>query len=411
MDPEWSHDRTLRSALSEKNLQEFEKQTGIRVKHLPAPETSLQQLEVVRELVRNPGSNPDVYAIDQIWSGALAEDLLDLRPYFTSEISALDSELVAGYTVNSKLVAVPYHTNIGVLIYRTDLLKKYRYHGPPQTWAELEKMAFRIQQGERAMGDKNFWGFVWSGAADEGLTCLALEWQVSDGGGRIIEDDHRVSVNNRHAILAWQRAAHWIGWISPPSVTSYEDWDTINHLENSGEAAFRRGWYSDYFLANEVKSKMTDKTGITSLPAGTAARVGTLGGVGLGVSRTSKHQSEAVSLVRFLLHKELESEELRVTTKTPPASELYQLPMVLKAYSRSLLAGQPPGGGSVNRPSSVTGANYEKVSRAYAEAVHSVLTGEESAATAAAALQRKLMQITGFPRGEPQPINADGSLK
>jgi trehalose/maltose transport system substrate-binding protein len=76
-------------------------------------------------------------------------------------------------------------------------------------------MAARIQAGERAKGKKQFWGFVWQGAADEGLTCDALEWQASDGGGRIIEEDQTISVNNPLAIRAWQRAAHWVGSISP----------------------------------------------------------------------------------------------------------------------------------------------------------------------------------------------------
>ena len=74
------------------------------------------------------------------------------------------------------------------------LLTKYGYRLPPQTWSELEKMAFRIQEGERAAGDQNFWGLVWPGAADECLTCLALEWQASEGGGRIIESNRTISV-------------------------------------------------------------------------------------------------------------------------------------------------------------------------------------------------------------------------
>ena len=73
--------------------------------------------------------------------------------------------------------------NVGVLYYRSDLLHRYGYNTPPRTWDELERMAVRIQAGERARGEKDFWGFVWPGAAAEGLTCNALEWQMDAGAG------------------------------------------------------------------------------------------------------------------------------------------------------------------------------------------------------------------------------------
>src|SRR5260370_8373250 len=106
-------------------------------------------------------------------------------------------------------------------------------------------MAERIQAGERAKGKKDFWGYVWQGAATEALTCNALEWQFAEGGGRIIENDKTISVNNPAAIRAWQRARHWIGWISPPSVVAYSELDSMN-VWDSGGAAFRRTWQSRY---------------------------------------------------------------------------------------------------------------------------------------------------------------------
>jgi trehalose/maltose transport system substrate-binding protein len=402
MDPEWSHDQSRRSVLSEANLREFEEQTGVKVTHLPAPETSQQQLAAMRDLLRKEGTI-DVYGVDVVWSGLLDDGLLDLKPFFGSELSTDDPDVVAGYTVKGKVVAVPYHTNVSVLMYRTDLLKKYGFHAPPQTWAELEKMALRIQQGQRAAGDKNFWGFVWPGAAGEGLTCVALEWQMSEGGGRIIEANQNISVNNKQAAYAWQRAAHWIGWISPSSAASYQEWDAINTFENSGEAAFRRAWTSDYFLTNEVETPVYGKTGVTSVPGGTMPGVGTLGGFGLGVARSSKHPSEAVALLRFLLHKESELEKSRAAAQLPVTTEYYRLPTILKAYSQSMPVGQPKGSGIVARPSTLTGPNYEKVSLAYADAVHSVLTGKKSASAAATALENELVQITGFARGDPEP--------
>src|SRR6202030_4035848 len=99
--------------------------------------------------------------------GILREDLLDLKPYFAAELSSENPDLVATYVVKGKLVAVPYHTNVGVLFYRAAVLQEYEYWAPPRGWDQLEKMAARIQQGQRHKGQKYLWGFVWPGADGE----------------------------------------------------------------------------------------------------------------------------------------------------------------------------------------------------------------------------------------------------
>src|SRR4030095_11483778 len=90
-------------------------------------------------------------------------------------------------------------------------------------------------------GNRDFWGYVWQGADAESLTCNALEWQVTDGGGRIIEKDRTSSVNNPAAIRAWQRAKRWVGWISPPGVVAYRENDSMSAFD-SGTAGFKRLW-------------------------------------------------------------------------------------------------------------------------------------------------------------------------
>ena len=196
-------------------MQQFTEETGIRVSFIPGPESSWQRVLLWRELLETGAPGPDVYDMDVISPGTLAEYFLDLKPYFSNEISAQFPATAAAYTVDHKLVAMSYRADIGLLYYRTDLLRQYGYREPPRTWDDLEIMAARIQAGERAKGKKEFWGFVWQGAADEGLTCNALEWQAAEGGGRIIEEDQTISVNNPRVIRAWQRAAHWVGSISP----------------------------------------------------------------------------------------------------------------------------------------------------------------------------------------------------
>jgi trehalose/maltose transport system substrate-binding protein len=399
VDPEWSHDARERSLLTDAALQEFTNQTGIRVKHLPAPESAPAQLALVRDLLQKQTPLPDVYGIDVIWPAMLSQYLVDLNPYFSSQVSSEDPEVLRNYTVQGKLVAVPYHANSGVLFYRTDLLAKYGYKEPPKTWDELERMALRIQNGERAKGEKDFWGFVWPGAPSESLTCIALEWQFDDGGGRIIEPDETISVNNPHAIRAWKRAAHWVGWISPPSVLSYQEWDASNAFLNSNRAAFARGWASAYFLHHPLRSPFQSRIGETSLPEGTSAKVGTIGGFGLGISRSSGHIRESIQLIQFLLHREAKIDAEQSRSTFPQYPELYELPAILKVN----ISSEVPGDGAtpVARPSTVTGTKYEQVAGAYIQAVHSVLSGEAKASDAAANLEKTLVAITGFTTGPP----------
>ena len=80
IDPKWSNDRSPRSLLSDQNLQEFERPTGISVKDLPAPETSMRQLALMKETFQNKGLTIDVCGIDEVWSGLLEDDLVDLKP-------------------------------------------------------------------------------------------------------------------------------------------------------------------------------------------------------------------------------------------------------------------------------------------------------------------------------------------
>jgi trehalose/maltose transport system substrate-binding protein len=226
LDVEWEASEKLPGLAQD--LQDFARETGIQVKRLPAPDSSLSQLALWRELLQKGASAPDVYGIDVIWSGMLNEYLMDLKPYSVADLSSQAPVVVASYTVGDKLVAIPRHAYVGVLLYRTDLLRRYGYRAPPKTWDELETMAKRIQAGERAKGEKKFWGYVWQGGVDEDLTCSGLEWQVSDGGGRIIEDDKTISINNPQTIRAWERAARWVGTISPPGVVAYAKWDAEN---------------------------------------------------------------------------------------------------------------------------------------------------------------------------------------
>jgi len=386
--------------------QEFTQRTGIQIREMTAPDNTFDQLDLWRKLLKGDTSGIDLLGIDLIWSATLESDLADLAPYSAAEISSVEPQLLPDYTVNEKLVAIPDQVNVGALEYRSDLLRKYGYDHPPRTWDELERMAKRIQEGERAKGKKDFWGYVWQGVAAEALTCNALEWQVAEGGGRIIESDRTISVNNPAVIHAWQRAKDWIGSISPPGVFAYRELDSLN-VFSSGGAAFDRVWLGTTITRSGQSRQVywrnlnpIVETGFTSMPAGPRGSAGTLGGSGLAVSQHSDHRKEAIEFVRFLVRAQIQSNENRKTAP-PGRSEIYNLPLVLDVRGDS----QKPTQHRIDfvrRPSIEAGVRYEQVSAAYAAAVHSVLIGQKSAPEAAAELEKQLVQITGFRTGPPK---------
>jgi trehalose/maltose transport system substrate-binding protein len=385
-------------------LQEFTRETGIRVNDLPTPEDTASKFNLAMDLLRRGAPSPDLYGVDTIWTGAMADYLVDLQPYFVSELSSEDPEIVESYKIGGKIVAMPNQPlGIQVLVYRTDLLAKYGYKTPPRTWDELEKMAVQIQSGERASGKKDFWGFVWAGAIAtdaEQLTMEGLEWQVADGGGHIIEPDGRISVNNADVIHSWERAAHWVGWISPPSVVSYTATDAENKFWVSGEAAFLLSHAIVYEIFAEDKP-FRDQAGVTSVPAGKSARVATIGGYALGISRFSAHRDESLKFIRFLLRKHAEFNSTYAKNRDRKV-EYFEVPPVMKdIYPWWYKPGESGGSEIVVRPSAVAGARYEEVSEAYTRAFHSVLTRQSDAPAAAAALEKRLAQIMAGNKAQP----------
>src|SRR5262249_47378369 len=152
-------------------LDEFTRTTGIQTGLIPTSGSSGEQLVQALRLLKQRASTPDIYVIDVVWPGTLGPYLLDLAPYADQDARSHQEELLRNDTVQGRLVSLPLYLNVGMLYFRADLLKKYGYRSPPATWRELESMAARIQKGERLAGNRDFWGYVWQGAAYEGLTC------------------------------------------------------------------------------------------------------------------------------------------------------------------------------------------------------------------------------------------------
>src|SRR5690606_3132311 len=113
------------------------------------------------------------------------------------------------------------------------------------------------------------WGFVFQGKAYEGLTCNALEWIDSFGGGAIVDAGGQITVDNPRAVQALALAGSWVGDISPTGVMNYDE-EAARGVFQTGGAVFMRNWPYAWALAQGDDSLVRGKVGVMPLPSGGA---------------------------------------------------------------------------------------------------------------------------------------------
>ena len=365
---------------------------GHQVQVVQTPASATDRLALFQQLLVAGSSDVDVFQVDVIWPGILGRYFVDLRKYIDAPtVDAHFKTQVENNTVGGELKALPWFADVGLLYYRKDLLDKYGL-AVPATWDALAAAARTIADGERKAGDAAMVGLVFQGKAYEGLTCNALEWVDSFGGGRLVDDAGKITLNNPHAVEALRAAAGWIGTIAPQGVLSYAEEDARGVFQ-SGHAVFMRNWPYAWALANAADSPVKGKVGVAALPAGGAAGkpTGTLGGSGLAVSRFSKHPAEAADLVRYLASPAEQARRAIVGSFNPTIPSVYDDPAVVKAqpFLSQIL---PAMKSAVARPSRIAGDRYNQVSSIFWNAAHDALAGrtqpDASLAAAAASLNR-----------------------
>ena len=370
----------------------WEEATGHTVTLVAMPASTSDQFAQYRLWLAAGTTDIDLYQTDVIWAPQLADHFVDLTEPAKDLIPQHFPTVIQSQTVDGKLVALPLYTDAPAMYYRKDLLEKYG-KAVPATWTELTTTAQEIQDGERAAGQNDLWGYVWQGNAYEGLTCNALEWVKSHGGGQIVEPDGTISINNENAVKALEQAAAWVGKISPPGVLAYQE-EEARGVWQTGNAVFMRNWPYAYNLSNGDDSAVKGKFDVAPLPSGGDGSAATLGGWNVAVSKYSTKQDAAVSLALFLAGAEGQKRDVLLNGHLPTVVALYddaeiaeKIPLVprWKAVFEQ----------AVPRPSAAAKGKYNEVSAKFWSAVHQTLAGEGTAAENLEMLELDLEDIKG----------------
>lgn len=350
--------------LAKKLFKEWTKKTGVDVEVIALPHASSECFAIYKQLISSGQCDIDVVAMDIAWISAFFDDLEILSSY--NEIS---SDIIDDYfdiikttvTYKNKLIALSMYTDVGVLFYRKDLLEKYNCP-VPKTFEDIYDIGIKIQNAERADGNRYIYGYTFSGKAAEGLMCVANE--VITAYGSEFCKKNEISFKEQKLQQAVEFLVKCARDACPIGIANHNEEDSRGIFQ-IGSAVFMRNWPYAAVACNAPNLK--GKVGITRLP------IGTLGGWNLAIPKLSTNKKEAVSLLKFMTNKE--AQELRAIEGhyAPAYRSLYNNPNVLEANPMFNLIAESLEHASC-RPSSYFGSQYQKASALFVSFMNTAIS-------------------------------------
>jgi trehalose/maltose transport system substrate-binding protein len=296
--------------------------------------------------------------------------------------------VVEAVTVGRRVVAAPLFSDVGLLYYRTDLFEKHGIDAPPATWDELEAIARRIQEAERAEGNADFYGYGFAGKAGESLTCEALEWLASHGATSGFLEDGAPVFSSEASLAALQRATAWPGTIAPPN--SFDlDIREIHAMFERGELAMMRNWTWSRVPLELPESPVAGRVMIARMPGGPGGQFATLGGWNVAVSRYSKHPDEAIAFARWFTSAPVLARRFEDGGFPPPRSDAW--PLVRPGPHLEVL--EVSIRHAVLRPSRIARERYNEVSSVIFTQLNAMLRGEQEPDAAARNIDNQLRDL------------------
>ncbi|KAI8852924.1 hypothetical protein BC829DRAFT_33403 [Chytridium lagenaria] len=340
---------------------------------------------LLTSLLRYNSSEYDIYQIDVIWPGDFGEKFLDLAPYIPESLKAIhNSGIYNANNIQGKQVAVPLYADYGILYYRTDLLQKYNFSGPPETWDEMEKMMEKIVPAEKKT-NPSFFGYVGQLNAYEGLTCNFVEWIASNDGGYVVDQYNlSVTVNNPNAIDIVRRMQSWLSPVkgySPLSSLVYDE-SLSERMWLAGNALFHRYWASGDYGSKYSPTFPKDAQGqstfnVARLPGkhrNISAAI--LGGFQLAANKFTRDVNATVKSIQAMMTPEFQIQRMNTSRVMPTISSLYKDPLFceIKPECKILETLQVAA-----RPSAAMSPNYLAASQDVYINVNKILRGDITA--------------------------------
>lgn len=381
--------RTDREAIFRDVLSEYIENDQVTLRALPG--TSGEQLNFYTTRFAAEASTPDTVHMDVTWPATFASAgwALPLDDYVDQSLQDeyLDSYISAN-TVDGTLYALPGDADALMFWYRTDLLEKYDYDGPPETWSELIEMAQTIKEGE---DNPNLRGITFQGANIEGLLANFLEFLWGNGGS-ILDENGNVVIDNEAGVEALQMMIDLskVHNVASDAVVQTAT-DDSRVIFQDGRAIFMLNWTYVWGRLNSDESAVQGNVGVSTPPAfeGHDPNV-CLGGFQFAVNANSEAPELAVDVIKQLSSFEGQKQAALVRGDMPTMKSVYEDEEVIEANPwfeqvRPILAT------GKSRPKSPT---YGEVSSAIRNELSAALGGQKTAEEALSDAAEELEDLT-----------------
>ncbi|MCX7918079.1 MAG: extracellular solute-binding protein [bacterium] len=204
----------------------------------------------------------DLYRLPQFAEQGLIHPL---DRFFTPSVRELYLDVALQQCMYKGVIyAIPQYVNVGILVYRKDLLEKYHCQ-PPKTWKELVATAQLILENE---ADPTLYGFGFQGSQFENLSCNFLEFLWCNGGD-VFDVSGKVIINSEAAIeaLTFMTDLIYKYKLAPPD-TPYLAESQTERLFLNRHLIYLRSWPRILSQANWTSSQVQNKVGFVPLPVG-----------------------------------------------------------------------------------------------------------------------------------------------
>ncbi|HZB29779.1 MAG TPA: extracellular solute-binding protein [Streptosporangiaceae bacterium] len=286
----------------------------------------------------------DVLSLDVVWIPEFirAGYLEEFLPSEFNRNQFLDKPWQAGTGDDGRQYAIPYHSDVGLLYYRKDIVPKQ-----PRTWEDLRRAV--TKKALSKLGGKDPAGLATQLADYEGLTVNGME-AIWGAGGKVEWRNNKMVVDNA-AATGLRRLTD--GMASSVIIGESAEFRESHSLEafTDDRVLFLRNWPFAYqvIAADPLLKK---RFGVAELPGpapGSTPGSGALGGHGLAIPKNALHKKEARELIAFLTEPVRQQQLFACGGYVPVRKEVYQNVKACSQVDRQVPPDSPEVGDPVSQ--------------------------------------------------------------